>query len=167
MLSWWAHYRARNTYTRTSLTSKTPTHTQHKESVPSLLLSPSRPAFPFQCYPGVVEKKVSPLALSVWFPITRLLCKPIPHPCFLFTCLTNIIYTISLMLLPNMQCKWDISKCLMDFHLKPISKGNLPLNFGSCKSSHMIFPQCVPLTHSSNSQTVNHYLILKFKLIVS
>ena len=39
MLSWWAHYRARNTYTRTSLTSKTPTHTQHKESVPQSLHS--------------------------------------------------------------------------------------------------------------------------------
>ena len=72
MLSWWARCRARNTYTRTSLTSKTPTHTQLKESVLSLLHSPLGPAFPFQCYPGVVEKKFSPLALSVWFPITRL-----------------------------------------------------------------------------------------------
>ena len=30
---------------------------------------------------GVVEKKSSPLALSVWFPITRLSSKPSPHPC--------------------------------------------------------------------------------------
>ena len=44
MLSWWAHYRGKNTYTRTSLTSKTPKHTQHKESVPSLLHSPLGPA---------------------------------------------------------------------------------------------------------------------------
>ena len=46
LLSWWAHYRAKSTYTRTSLTSKTPKHTQHKESVPSLLHGPSGPAFP-------------------------------------------------------------------------------------------------------------------------
>ena len=52
MLSWWAHYRAKNTYTRTSLTSKTPIHTQHKESVPSLLHSPSGPAFPSSAIQG-------------------------------------------------------------------------------------------------------------------
>ena len=40
MLSWWAHQRANNTYTRTSLDSKTPTHTQHKESILSLIHSP-------------------------------------------------------------------------------------------------------------------------------
>ena len=67
------------------------------------------------------------------------------------TCLTDITHTISLMLLPNMQCRWDISKCLMAFHPKPISKirENLPMKFGSCKSSHMIFLRCVSLTHSS------------------
>ena len=52
LLSWWAHYRAKNTYTRTILTSKTPTHTQHKESVPSLLHSPSGPAFPSSAIQG-------------------------------------------------------------------------------------------------------------------
>ena len=59
------------------------------------------------------------------------------------------------------------SKCLMGFHPKPISKirENLPMKFGSCRPSHMIFLQCVPLTHSSNSQTVNYYLILQSKLI--
>ena len=36
---------------------------------------------PFQCYSGVVEKKASHLALSVWFPSTPgLSSKPIPHP---------------------------------------------------------------------------------------
>ena len=54
-------------------------------------------------------------------------------------------------------------KCPIEFHPKPISKirENLPMKFGSCRSSHMIFLQCVPLTHSSNSQTVSHYLILQ------
>ena len=70
MLSWWAHYRAKNTYTRTSLTSKTPTHTQHKESVPSLLHSPSGPTFPPSAIQGGGEEG-SPLALFVWFPATR------------------------------------------------------------------------------------------------
>ena len=41
-----SHWRAKNTYSRTSLTSRTPTHTRHKESVPSLLHSPSGPDFP-------------------------------------------------------------------------------------------------------------------------
>ena len=53
LLSWWAHYRAKKTYTGTSLTSKTPTHTQHKESVPSLLHSPSGPAFPSSAIQGL------------------------------------------------------------------------------------------------------------------
>ena len=54
-------------------------------------------------------------------------------------------------------------KCPMAFHPKPISKigENLPMKFGFCRPSHMVFLQCVPLTHSSNSQTVNHYLILQ------
>ena len=52
LLSWWAHYRAKNTHTKTSLTSKTPIHTQHKESVPSLLHSPSGPAFPSSAIQG-------------------------------------------------------------------------------------------------------------------
>ena len=44
-------------------------------------------------------------------------------------------------------------KCPMEFHLKPISKirENLPMKFGSCRPSHMIFLQCVPLAHSSKS----------------
>ena len=52
LLSRWAHYRAKDTYTRTSLTSKTPIHAQHKESVPSLLHSPSGPAFPSSAIQG-------------------------------------------------------------------------------------------------------------------
>ena len=52
MLSWRAHYRAKNTYTRTSLTSKILKHTQHKESVPSLLHSTSGPAFPSSAIHG-------------------------------------------------------------------------------------------------------------------
>ena len=70
MLSWWARCRARNTYTRTSLTSKKPTHPTQGIS-PFSATQSLRPCIPFQCYPGVVEKKVSPLALSVWLPITR------------------------------------------------------------------------------------------------
>ena len=56
-------------------------------------------------------------------------------------------------------------KCPMEFHPKPISKirENLPMNFVSYMPSHMIFLQCVPLAHSSNSQTVNHYLIIQSK----
>ena len=57
MLSWWAHYRAKNTYTGTSLTSKTPKHTQHKESVPSLLRSPSGLAFTFSAIQGWWRKR--------------------------------------------------------------------------------------------------------------
>ena len=52
MLSWWAHYRAKNTYTRASLTSKTPKHTQHKESVPSMIHSPLGLAFPSSAIQG-------------------------------------------------------------------------------------------------------------------
>ena len=59
MLCWWAHCRARNTYTRTSLTSKTPTHTQHKESVPSLLHSPSGLAFPSSAIQGLWRRKLA------------------------------------------------------------------------------------------------------------
>ena len=66
-------WKAKDTYTGAILTSKTPTHTQHQETVPSLLHSPSGPDFPFHCYPGVVEKKASHLTLSVWLPKPRLL----------------------------------------------------------------------------------------------
>ena len=47
------------------------------------------------------------------------------------------------------------------FTRNPFPRENLPMKFGSCRSSHMIFLQCVSLTHSSNSQTVNHYLIIQ------
>ena len=57
MLSWWAHYRAKNTYTRTNLTSKTPKHTQHKELVPSLLHSPSGPDLPSSAIQGLWRRK--------------------------------------------------------------------------------------------------------------
>ena len=42
-------------------------------------------------------------------------------------------------------------ECPMEFHPKPISKirENLPMKFGFCRPSHMVFLQCVPLTHSS------------------
>ena len=43
MLSWWAHWRAKDTYTRTSLSSRTPTHTNTRKSVLSLQHSPSDP----------------------------------------------------------------------------------------------------------------------------
>ena len=52
------------------------------------------------------------------------------------------------------------------FTQNPFPRENLPMKFGSCRPSHMIFLQCVSLTHSSNSQTVNHYLIIQSKLIV-
>ena len=168
MLSWWAHRRARNTYTRTSLTPKTPTHTQHKELVPSLLHSPSGPAFPFQCYPGVVEKKVSPLALSMWFPNNRFK-QTKPHPCFLFTFHIHTRlhrhnpYHLTHVITKHAVQMRHFPKCPMAFHPKPISKirENIPMKFGFYRPSHMVFLQCVPLTHSSNSQTVNHYLILQ------
>ena len=70
MLSWWAHWRYKDTCTRTSLTSRTPTHTQHKEISPFSATQSLRTWFPFQCYSGVVEKKSNPLALSMWFPDT-------------------------------------------------------------------------------------------------
>ena len=57
MLSWWAHWRARDTYTRTNLASRTPTHIQHKEISPFSTMQSLRPWSPFQCYSGVVEKK--------------------------------------------------------------------------------------------------------------
>ena len=55
------------------------------------------------------------------------------------------------------------SKCPMAIHLKPISeiRENLPMKFGFCRPSHMVFLQCVTLTHSSNIQIVNHYLIIQ------
>ena len=68
MISWWAHWRDKDTYTQTSLTSRTPTHTQHKEISPFSVMQSLRPWPPFQCYLGVVEKKFIPLSLSVWFP---------------------------------------------------------------------------------------------------
>ena len=60
-------------------------------------------------------------------------------------------------------------KCPMEFHLKPISKigENLPIKFGSFRTSHVVFLQCVPLAHSSSSQTVNHYLIIQSKFYCS
>ena len=68
MLNQYTHGEAKDTYTKASLTSKTPTHTQNQESVPSLLHSPSGPEFPCQCSFGVVEKKASHLNLFVWLP---------------------------------------------------------------------------------------------------
>ena len=47
------------------------------------------------------------------------------------------------------------------FTRNPFPRENLPMKFGSCRSSHMIFLRRVSLTHSSNSQTVNHYLIIQ------
>ena len=52
------------------------------------------------------------------------------------------------------------------FTRNPFPRENLPMKFVFCRPSHMIFLQCVSLTHSSNSQTVNHYLIVQSKLIV-
>ena len=52
------------------------------------------------------------------------------------------------------------------FTRNPFPRENLPMKFGFCRPSHMIFLQCVSLTHSSNSQTINHYLIIQSKLIV-
>ena len=68
MLSWWAHWRAADTNTSTSLDSRTPTHTQHKEVSPFSATQSLRPWSPFQCYSGVVEKKSNPLALFLWVP---------------------------------------------------------------------------------------------------
>ena len=68
MLNWCAHGRTKDAYTKASLTSKTPTHTRHQESVPSMLHSPSCPEFPCQCSFRVVEKKSSCLTLSLWLP---------------------------------------------------------------------------------------------------
>jgi len=67
MLSWWAHWRAADTNTRTSLDSRTPTHTQHKEVSPFSATQSLRPWSSLQCSSGVVEKKSSSIALSVWF----------------------------------------------------------------------------------------------------
>ena len=67
MLSWWAHWRAIDTNTRTNLDSRTPTHTQHKEISPFSTTQSLRPWSPFECYSGVVEKKSNSVALSVWF----------------------------------------------------------------------------------------------------
>ena len=72
--------KSKDTYTRTSLTSRTPTHTQHKEISPFSATQSLIPELPFQCYSGVVEKKANPLALSVWLPNTPgLSSKPSPH----------------------------------------------------------------------------------------
>ena len=68
MLNQYAYGKAKDAYTRASLTSKTPTHTRHQESIPSLLHSPSGPDFPCQCSFGVVEKKAIHITLSVWLP---------------------------------------------------------------------------------------------------
>ena len=70
MLIWWSHWRDKDTYTRTSLTYRTPTHTQHKEISPFSATQSLRPWPPFRCFSGVVEKKTSPLSISVWFPNT-------------------------------------------------------------------------------------------------
>ena len=70
MIRWWAHWRVKDTYTRTSLTSRTPMHTQQKEISPFSATQSLRPWIPFQCYSGAVEKKSSPLALLVWLPNT-------------------------------------------------------------------------------------------------
>ena len=67
MLGWWAHWRAIDTNTRTSLASITSTHTQHKEIRPFSTMQSLIPWSPFQCYLGVVEKKSRLVALSVWF----------------------------------------------------------------------------------------------------
>ena len=71
MLSWWAHWRATDTNTRASLASRTPTHTQHKEVSPFSATQSLRPRSSLQWSSGVVEKKASSIALSVWFSIPR------------------------------------------------------------------------------------------------
>ena len=52
------------------------------------------------------------------------------------------------------------------FTQNPFPRENIPMKFGSCRPSHMVFLQCVPLAHSSSSQIINHYLIIQSKLIV-
>ena len=80
MIRWWAHWRAKDTYTRVSLDSRTSTCPTQGIN-PFFATQSLRPWPPFQCYSGVVEKKASPLALSVWLPNTpSLSSKPIPHP---------------------------------------------------------------------------------------
>ena len=67
ILSWWAHWRAVDTNTRAILDSRTPTHTQHKEVSAFSATQSLRPWSSLQCSSGVVEKKSSLVALSVWF----------------------------------------------------------------------------------------------------
>ena len=65
MLSWWARWRAKDTYTRTILACRTPTHTQHKEIIPFSATKSLRPWSPFQCYSGVCGEE-SQLSSSVY-----------------------------------------------------------------------------------------------------
>ena len=93
---------------------------------------------------------------------------PTPFAFHNHTCLTDIIYTISLMLLSKHAVQMrHFHNVQWRFTRNPFPRENLPMKFGFCRPSHMVFLQCVSLTHSSNSQTVNHYLIIQSKLIVS
>ena len=93
------------------------------------------------------------------------------HPQLLFTFhIPHMSYQHNLYHLTHVAyqtCSVDgtFPKCPMEFHSKPISKigENLPMKFGSCRPSHMVFLQCVPLAHSSSSQTVNHCLTIQSK----
>ena len=81
MLNWWDHWRAKETYTRTILNSRTPTYSQHKESIPSLLHSPSGPAFPFSAIQGLWRRNPTLQLCPCGFQPPGLSSKPSPHPC--------------------------------------------------------------------------------------
>ena len=83
----------------------------------------------------------------------------------LHTCLTNIIYTISLMLLTkHVVHMGHFQNVQWSFTRTPFPRyENLPMKFGSCRPSHMVFLQCVPLAHSSSIQTTNHHLLIQSK----
>ena len=108
------------------------THTHPAQGISPFSVAQSlKLRIPFQCYPGVVDKKVIPLALSVWFPITRLSSKPSPHPYFLFTFHIHTSHRHNLYHLTHVvyqTCSADETflKCPMVFHSKPIFKGKPP-----------------------------------------
>ena len=72
-------------------------------------------------------------------------------------CLTDIISTIPLILFTNYVVQMGhYQNAQWSFTRNPFPRHRiLPMNFGSCRPSHMVFLQCVSLAHSSSSQTVN------------
>ena len=116
----------------------------------TLIHLPTQYAFVKEEWGSFSELTIPQLALSTPFYISHSHMSYRHNPYHLTHVITK--YAVQMRHFQNVQWR---------FTWNPFPRENLPMKFGSCRSSHMIFLQCVSLTHSSNIQTVNHYLIIQ------